>query len=356
MNQQAKRIALVEMGGSHDECLYAQIRYLKAEGHFVSLICNSSLKSNVDYFDGLDEIRFIELRPGLKQWIDLWIIRKILIRGKFDCIIFNTAQGNVLKNLLLLPKPKNAERFGVLHNLRKLQNSHSQKVITRNLKAYFVLNDYLIDQVEEEVKKSVILHPLYTVFYPNYPSTNVDKKEGDVWICIPGQVERSRRDYDLLFDSIAKNGVDEHIKFLLLGRCEHTDGDGIYVKQRIAELGVENTFVLWDSFIETDEFYGMLRASDFVLPLIHPKHESYSLYEFQISGSFNLAFGFQKPLLIERSFSNYTDFKDTSLFYAAEELMPLINGLRREQASGFYQNTKWEFENQKRTFLSALGL
>lgn len=356
MIQKVKRIALVEMGGSHDECLYAQIRYLKADGHFVSLICNSSLKPNVDYFKELDEVHFIELRPGLKQWIDLWIIRKKLVRGKFDRIIFNTAQGNVLKNLFLLPKPKNAERFGVLHNLRKLQNSHSQKVITRNLKAYFVLNDYLIDQVDEEVKKSVKLFPLYTVFYPNYPTQSVEKKAGEIWICIPGQVERSRRDYDSLFASIAESGISEQVKFLFLGRCEHADGDGAYMKQRISELGVGNNFILWDSFIETEDFYGMLCASDYVLPLIHPKHESFKLYEFQISGSFNLAFGFRIPLLMENSFSNYTDFQDTSIFYEVNRIMETINGLGVSVAAPVYKNKQWDFETQKHRFLKALEL
>ena len=351
-----KKIALVEMGGSHDECLYAQIRYLKADGHHVTLICNTSLKSNVDYFYGLDAVRFIELRSGLKQWVDLRIIRKILVKGEFDRIIFNTAQGNVLKNLFLLPKPKNVKRFGVIHNLRKLKGSHSQKVITRNLDGYFVLNDYLIDQVDAEVKKTVNLHPLYTVFYPDYPSRHFEKKAEEIWICIPGQVELSRRDYDTLFDSIEKNGIRDHIKLLFLGRCEHADGDGSYVKKRIAELGIEQNVVLWDSFIETDEFYGMLKASDYILPLIHPAHDSYSLYEFQISGSFNLAFGFKKPLLMEASFSEYSDFKNTSLFYTTDSLMEIVNGLVVDSGNTYYSDSKWDFEELKQSFLDALEL
>lgn len=351
-----KKIALVEMGGSHDECLYAQIRYLKAAGHHVTLICNSSLKSNVDYFDGLDTVHFIELRTGLTQWVDLRIIRRILVKGKFDRIIFNTAQGNVLKNLFLLPKPRNAKRYGVIHNLRKLQKSHSQKVITRNLDGYFVLNDYLIDQVDAEVKKKVKLHPLYTVFYPDYPSRKLEKGDDEIWICIPGQVELSRRDYDTLFASIEKNGIQNHIKLLFLGRCEHADGDGTYVKKRIADLGIEKNVILWDSFIETDEFYGMLKASDYILPLIHPAHDSYSLYEFQISGSFNLAFGFKKPLLMEISFSEYADFKNTSLFYNTDSLMKTINGLKVIDENEFYSDPKWEFDVLKESFLNALEL
>lgn len=351
-----KKIALVEMGGSHDECLYAQVRYLKAAGHHVTLICNSSLKSNVDYFDGLDTVHFIELRTGLTQWIDLRIIRRILVKGKFDRIIFNTAQGNVLKNLFLLPKPRNAKRYGVIHNLRKLQKSHSQKVITRNLDGYFVLNDYLIDQVDAEVKKKVKLHPLYTVFYPDYPSRELEKGDDEIWICIPGQVELSRRDYNALFDSIEKNGIQNHIKLLFLGRCEHADGDGTYVKKRIADLGIEKNVVLWDSFIETDEFYGMLKASDYILPLIHPAHDSYSLYEFQISGSFNLAFGFKKPLLMETSFSEYADFKNTSLFYSTDSLMETINGLKVIDENEFYSDPKWDFDVLKESFLNALEL
>lgn len=353
---EAKKIVLIETGKSHDECLYAQIAYLKAGGHHVTLICNEFGKPNVDHFDGVDAVHFIQLRSGLKQWIDLWIIRKILVRGKFDRIVFNSAQGNVPKNFFLLPKPRHGKRYGIIHNLRKLRNSHSQAVITRNLEGYFVLNDYLIDQVDDEIKKKVKLHPLYTIFYPDYPSRKLEKKDGDIWICIPGQVELSRRDYDTLFDSIEKFGIEDHIKILFLGRCEHSDGDGTYVKKRVAELGIQKNVVLWDSFIETDEFYGTLKASDYILPLIHPAHDSYSLYEFQISGSFNLAFGYKKPLLMESSFSEYSDFKDSSLFYNTDSLMEVINGLKVGSETTFYSDPKWDFDYQKESFLKALGL
>lgn len=352
----AKKIALVEMGGSHDECLYAQVRYLKSAGHRVELICNHSLKSNVDYFDGLDRVHFIELRTGLTQWVDLWRIRKLLVKGKFDRIVFNTAQGNVLKNLFLLPLPKKSLRFGVIHNLRKLGKSHSQKVITRHLKAYFVLSDYLIDRVDPEVRKTVKLQPLYTVFYPNYPKVDVAKLEHEIWICVPGQVERSRRDYDSLFDSIERYGVNKNVKFIFLGRCEHADGDGSYVKQRIAELGVTEQFMLWDSFIETELFYSILQQSDYILPLIHPDHESFSLYEYQISGAFNLAFGYKKPLLMERSFAELEDFKTNAIVYSVATMMEQMNALSTPDFQQFYQEEKWRFEYQRDGFLKVLGL
>ncbi len=356
MIQGAKKIALVEMGGSHDECLYAQVRYLTSAGHHVELICNSSLKSNVSYFDGLDRVHLIELRKGLKQWVDLIRIRRILVNGKFDRIVFNTAQGNVLKNLFLLPLPKKALRFGVIHNLRKLSNSVSQSVITRNLKGYFVLNDYLLDRVPPEIRKTVNVHSLYTVFYPTYPPVEVSKPTNEIWICIPGQVERSRRDYDGLFDSIERFGVNENVKFILLGRCEHLDGDGESIKHRISELGVTDQFMLWDSFIETELFYSILQYSDYVLPLIHPDHESFSLYEYQISGAFNLAFGFKKPLLMEHSFAEFEDFKTNAIHYAVPSMMEKINRLEIPRSDQFYQEEKWEFEYQKRGFLQALGL
>lgn len=352
----AKKIALVEMGGSHDECLYAQVRYLKSAGHHVELICNSSLKSNVDYFDGLDRVHFIELRKGLTQWVDLVRIRKILVRGKFDRIVFNTAQGNVPKNLFLLPLSKKALRFGVIHNLRKFSNSVSQRAITRNLNAYFVLNDYLLDRVPPEIQKTVKLHALYTVFYPSYPVLEVPKPANEIWICIPGQVERNRRDYDGLFDSIERFGVNKNVKFILLGRCEHLDGDGEYIKHKISQLDVSEQFMLWDSFIETELFYSILQLSDYVMPLIHPEHESFSLYEYQISGAFNLAFGFKKPLLMDESFAEFEDFKTNAIHYAVPTMMEQINRLEIPDAAQFYQEEKWEFEFQKRGFLKVLGV
>jgi predicted CoA-binding protein len=41
--QNNKNIALVELGGSHTECMHLQIKALKESGYKVFLICNSIL-------------------------------------------------------------------------------------------------------------------------------------------------------------------------------------------------------------------------------------------------------------------------------------------------------------------------
>ena len=254
------KIALVEIGGSHDECLYSQIKFIKSTDNiYLSLICNEKLQKNASLFDMVDEKSFIPLRSGIALWIDIFRLRQKLIKEKYDKIIFNTAQGSNLKKLLWFGLDKNTELIGLLHDTQKLYCSHSQKMISKKIRKYFLLSDYLLQDIRQSIKKNLILETFYPIFFPNYREITVNKEKFDLWICIPGQVELKRRDYIGLFRSIKKNGINHRIKFILLGPCQHPYGDGEYIKQEITKHNVKDNFMLWNDFIYFEQFHSIIK-------------------------------------------------------------------------------------------------
>ena len=305
----------------------------------------------------MDEKIFIQLRNGLGRWLDIFRLKKKLIKEKYRKIIFNTGQGDIIKKLALFRLDKNAELIGILHNTSKLENSHSQRIISKRIRKYFLLNDYLLQNVSPSLQKKFIIETFYPIYFPDYRRVPLNKNKSDIWICIPGQVELKRRDYTALFDSIRKNGINPGTKFILLGHCEHLAGNGRYVKEEILKLNLGKNFILWDDFIDIKLFHSIIKRSDFILPLIHSRHIAYPLYKYKISGSFNLAIGYKIPLLLERgsAFFECEDFKDNSIFYEISTMMKTINTLQKIKRDGLYKKKKWEFSFQREKYLRMIN-
>lgn len=344
-------VALIELSTSHDECLYAQVKMLKADHSIhLTLICHEKHRDNVKYYDLVNTIEYVPISKGINLWLDLFRVRNIILKGNFDKIIFNTAQGTLLKKLLMLPFG-NTEMIGTLHNTNKLNGSVGQKIISKKIRKYFVLNDYLLDNINPKDHPALRFSSYYPIFFPPFPEMDVAKNENEIWICIPGQVELKRRDYTSLFDSIEKTGISPSIRFILLGRCSHAHGDGTYIKNWILQHNLTDYFMLFDDFISPQLFHSILKKCDYILPLIHPQHESFDLYKTQVSGAYNLAFAYKKPLLMEKSFATYADFKNNSVFYDSNQIIETINNEKPNNSATFYTEDKWNFDFQKNKYL-----
>lgn len=351
------KVALVETGKSHDECLYAQLKILKSvDGISVVLICNERLRKNVEIFDLVDEFIYLTVRENFCQWADMFRLRRKLIRGGFDLVVINTAQGSMVKKLLLLPYPKHMKMLGILHNIQKInEGSVSQQLITRRLDGYYLLSDYLLQYMDSGKIGKTPVETFYPIFYPAFKPADVKKDPKDIWICIPGQVERKRRDYDTLLEVLKSKKVNENIRFIFLGPCEHSHGDGQYIKEKIAEAGLQNQCLLWDGFVDNDVFHRVISESDYIMTLIHPNHVSWSLYEGQITGAYNLAIGYRKPMLLENDFMAYEDFKDNAVFYSIGKLSETINSLKKPMNDQYYTDEKWSFGYQQQKYLSLIN-
>ena len=351
------RVVLIEVGGSHDECLYAQAMFLKSrpEVH-LTMVCNEQFREHMRYFGMVDEFHFVNIRSGFKERSDLRKVNRFIKDRRFDKVIFNTAQGSRAKKLLSLSLAKQTELIGILHNINKLQSRSSRKKVLGKFNKLFVLSEALLITAKQQQLDEVAMSSFYPMFFPDYPIQEQKKNEGEIWVCIPGQVELKRRDYEGLFTSIEQHGIPGNVKFLLLGRCAHKHGDGAYIKERIKKLGVADNFMLWDSHIGPEEYFSMMKYSDLVLPLIHPGHPSFQLYSTQITGAFNLAFGLQKPLLMEEGFRQHTDLGECSIFYGPNDLMQTIDQLTKIDGPAFYREEHWSFDHQNKRYWDLLDL
>lgn len=349
------KVALLETGNSHDECLYAQVKIWKsvADVH-LTLVCNKKLKDNVVSFVGVNSFHFVPVRSGIKQWYDMWQLSRWIRNQRFDTVVVNTAQGAVIKKLMLFLNGRVPKLFGILHNIVKVNSgSMSQKLISKRLSGYFVLNDYLLEQIDMK-KLTVRTTAFYPVFFPSFSQVNIPQKVDEVWVCIPGQVELKRRDYAGFFDALERQKPDPNFRFIFLGRCAHAHGDGAFVKKRINELGMEKQFLVWDEFISNELFHSIIKQSDYIMTLIHPEHISWQLYEGQITGAYNLAIGYQKPLMLHASFVHFSDFKDNAVFYNLNNLVSVLNTLPARKLTQVFQDHKFSFDAQRTAYLKVV--
>jgi hypothetical protein len=342
------KIALLELGGSHDECLYSQIKCLKsiADIH-LTLVCDTKVAQNtLDFDKNIDTKVVVEVSKGMTEWKQMHRLSKFLLKEKFDKVILNTAQSSQAKKLCFFMRRK-IEVYGILHNVKKLYGSIGQKIISNSVKGYFILNDYLLEKVPK--METTKFSSFYTIFFPKTSFISLSKPADQIWICIPGQVEEKRRDYDTLIEKLSTKKLSKHIKFIFLGKIK---GEyALSIKQKIEDLGLQSQFMYWEDFVPNQLFHSILQESDFIMPLIHSNHISASYYEYRISGTFNLAFAYKKPLLIEQSFEKYKDFEKNSVSYTASNLLEVVNNLEKIDSNLLYKEEKWSFEFQKQKYL-----
>lgn len=348
------KVALIELGGSHDECLYSQVIFLKSiEGLHLTLICDTSLQENIQGFSGLtDKVIYIDLSIGINRWRAMFDLWQDLRKENFDKIVLNSAQGSIMKKLLLFPFGKTTDIIGVLHNTAILRSNIKQRlIISKKVSRYLLLNDYLIPTVTQ---KHIKTGSFYPIFFPKYKEIPIQKGKDEIWICIPGAVSLARRDYMSLIEVLSKGNINRGIKFVLLGRCDFSQTDGKYFKSQVDSLGLNEYFDLRRDYIAPDLFHAIIKSSDYIMPLIHPSHVSFRLYSHQVSGGFNLAFAYKKTMLMHEVLNGIEDFKDSSIFYSLETFADTLNSLPLDAENNLYQHEKWDLEYQKKQYLEAI--
>jgi glycosyltransferase involved in cell wall biosynthesis len=358
----APKAALIEIDGSHDECLYSQLLFLKQGGYETTLICNEKLRSQVMEFDAADEKLFFKL-DGQSKWKelkDLWRIRQYLVRNNITTVIFNSAHAHRVEYLTQMLFPRRFRFAGTIHGINKLKGSFTQKMISRKLRKYFVLNDYLLSNLHHLPTKGLAFQSFYPIFFPQFSGKPViEKPAGEFWIAIPGQVEYKRRDYETLVRAFARLEHKAGYKFLLLGKSEHRHGNGPELRQLIDELGVTAHFIFWKDFLDNATFHAYLEQCDVMMPLIHPGNDGFRKYlTYQITGMYNLAFAYKKPMLMLGDFNKYEDFKENAVFYSLETLPEVLQQAKTKIAAigpKMYRQPKWSFDWQAKHYLEFIG-
>lgn len=309
------KVAIIEIGGSHDECILSQVLALKESGCYV-VFCGTIdiYERNLlfqEVFDEFHEIKFPKTMLG--DFETMRSLNKWFVTNKIAKVIANTAQGGHIRNLALTSS-RSTEFFGIVHTIKLFKGSFTQWLISRKIKHYFVLNDSLLGKVPNKNGREI------NSFYPlDYPSLNgkIEKKIGEKWMIVIGGVENRRKDL-AGFIEIAKK-ASPNVKFIFLGKTDPTrEEPKVFLGALITE-SLEHAVVTFDHFIDQVEFDAYLKNADGILPLVHPNTPSADEYfTRQISGAINVAFSYHIPLFIHEHYKNWEDFKSGVVFYRLE--------------------------------------
>ena len=347
------KTAIVEIRESHEECICTQLSFLKDAGHQVTLLLHPLLaKQIIDYVNLAEEVIYIDFdnKSFLKKLELQWKLYRML--EKFDLIILNTAHSySVLRNLTVLLRFAQAKCVGILHDTKKLDSSSTQRIISRKIKKYFVLNDALLPA--EEPRGNIKVQSFYPIFFPEYEPLPV-YKQNDIWIGIPGRVDYDRRNYDFLVNALAEIPGLDRMKFVILGKVDRNNPIGKRFYDSLEKSGQLERFKLFHTFIENRDFHSYLAACDYIMPLLTPNAD---YLKYKISGSYNLAFAHKKPLLCHTFFQDFPDLRANSLFFDETTFPQLISeidtGNLKSPAS--YSDPKWSYRFQQRRYIDFIN-
>jgi hypothetical protein len=324
-----KEALLVEFQETHIEVLHSQILFFIRKDYHVHLWINSAVEFKDVYSGKVSIIREDTKISSLNISLLYKIIRYVQ-RHKINKIVLNTAHGLLARNLCLLLLQSRVEVIGVLHQAHKLLKSSTQKIISKKIKKYFVLNDYVKNFIDEETNNSYNINVFYPIFFPY--ENNKGNKSDKIVITVPGRIIQIRKDYVFLLNNILKlsDELKQKFQFIFLGSASKSESSEVL--ELIYENNIDKDFVkIFKKHITENEYNEMLKKSDYIMPLIHPSSHSYNEYmSTEISGAFNTAFGFKKPLLMYESFREFEDFKHFSLFYNERNFIQLLEKITKE--------------------------
>lgn len=310
------KIVLVEIGNSHDECLLTQLVALKKNGATLTLICNESIsKRNSNFNEFLTEIITIPDRIESKRKTAGLIWREINCL-KAEKVIFNTAQGQIVRNICVKALFSKMDFIGIIHTTRKFNGSFTQRLINLKIKKYLLLSEFLYESVinSPTAKKSKVDY-FYPIHFANQGSEQKDHQ--GIQVGIIGGVENRRKDLEGFLHLVGQS--PDEVKFFFLGYSNSALSEVQEFIQKVKTSGLSDRVVLFQEFIQQEKFDELVQQMDFILPLVHPNTPSADQYfKNQISGAVNVAFAYQIPLLIHEGFNHITEFKHTSIFYSLD--------------------------------------
>jgi hypothetical protein len=349
--------ALVEFSTSHLMCLQSQIRFLKEAGAAVELFLSTRARERASFLTGADRIHYLDVENGLRgRWRTVTTLRRALVDLGVGAVVFNTAEGNHVRDFSLIA-PGGLLYAGFLHHTNKMGRSFTQRLISRRIRRYYVLMDYLLGGLPASTGcRFAAVSP---IFHAAPPAQTPAKPPGEFWVCIPGEVEFRRRDYQGLAEAIRKTPPDPRIRFILLGSAQTNDSAAFH--ELLEQTGRSSQFLVFPDYVSQEVFAGYLARCDLILPLTHPGIGLYADYRYhQVSGSFLEALAYSVPMLLDRSWTGVREFEEISLFYDREELIPTTNRLTQDGQTlaqvreRYARSHTFSFAEQQRRFLEML--
>lgn len=256
-------------------------------------------------------------------------------------VLYNTAYGPL--PLRLAWRLRGLHQSGLVHDTEKLHRFSAMGWGTVfPLRHFWVLRGKLWEGLPRWWRKKS--RPLRLAALPrSLTLPPVEKPPDQLWIAIPGRIERKRRAYDDLIDALHKRPPPCHWRFLLLGPAEAPHSDWPALQARLQSYGLQDYFLAFPHGLDFPTYHSYLQHSDAIVPLIHPSLPYWEKYRcYQITGAFSMAFTHRKPLLLHRAFLEEPEFQDTAWGYEnPAELFAALEAFPQVFQRPLYQLPLW---------------
>ena len=343
-------IALIEIGGSHDECLLTQMHALKKRGNEILLITTQEVVDRNPSFENYVQ-EFFVVKPAKESVNKIWTKLK---SSKVQLAVLNTAQGKSIRNLCLKALFHPIEFVGIVHTTRMFTESFTQKIIHRKIKKYLLPSAFLASKVDPP--KGIQID----YFYPLRFATTVHKIEKRTkMVAIIGGVEERRKDLKGFIQMLDETQV-ENVRFVFLGKSDPEKLEVRSFLNALEDKGLSDKVITFDTFVSQEVFDKMLQNVDLILPLVHPDTPSADQYfRNQISGAMTVSFGYKIPLLLHRAYRHIEEMQPASLYYElpsfAKDFSTAIHGATNK-AKEMAENIAFLNATQEKRYADFLGV
>ncbi len=284
------KILIIEIKKYHGECIPGFIKYFNILGYnnIDILITPELYKQNI--FDQTYFKLKIKYLIFSKYEIDKYITLGIC--DFYKICFFNTLDLATIKMRKYLHSKHKFKSILVLHNkinLKKFDINFNNIVVLKKFNKnlpFYEINPHYFGEYEYHIKSNI---------------TN---------FVTAGNNLRIKKNFNLLINSAYKLISNNYINF-------HITIIGKGYKNLIKSVSKTNLtkFITFTGRISYSLMYKYIAKSDFVLPLLDPKIHKHYLKQ-QTSGSFQLSYGFNIPLIIEKTFAvNYKFNNNNSIVY-----------------------------------------
>ena len=342
-------IALIEIGGSHDECLLSQMHAIKSTGRKLLLITFTEiLERNPEFNNYIDDMLFVDMsgskRERGKEVGKIW---KKIKASKCEKVVLNTAEGNLVRLLCLKALFSKIEFIGIVHSTRKFEMSFTQSIINKKVKKYFLLSENLSSSISPPSKIKV------DYFYPlRFPKNDVVVEKKQKTVVIIGGVERRRKDLDG-FVEIAQQVERDDVQFIFLGKSDPTLDDVKEFQAAVTDKGLKDKVKTYDHFVSQSDFISQIQNADLILPIVHPNTRSAEEYfKSRMSGAMSVSFGYKIPMMLHQGYAEIEEMKVASFYYNMEnfskKLDQALDNIETKRAEMLaHLNYRVEFQEEK---------
>lgn len=313
-----KTVCIIETNNCHEEVILNQINFLKSDNIEVRLFLNEKIKGkNVLNKEPNLSVSYYSFSTKISSFISsLRIIISILFHRYYNIVYnsFNNKRCQLIYNFL-----KNKNNVFIIHNADEYYKNNKYKSTKT-----FVLSEHVFNSVKRKYNINNISY-FYPLIINNVKKSSIYFDPSQKYICIPGKVEFTRRDYLGLIEYLSHNEI-KNTKFVILGNLNKEDGPK--VEQLISKNHLEDQFITFDNFVPYDLFFEYLANCNYIMPLIHPNVKNFEAYHStKISAAFSMAFSFKKPLLIYKTLNKLAEFNDYSISYTLNNLKERIKNI-----------------------------